>query len=39
VDVAYTLKVSGGAIGAVDSKSAQTETWIRIDGDWYFLPK
>jgi hypothetical protein len=29
----------GGAAGSIDSTSTQSETWIRVDGEWYFLPK
>jgi hypothetical protein len=39
VDVAYTLKMPGGAVGSIESTSTQSETWIRVDGEWYFLPK
>ena len=39
VDVAYALKMPGGMAGTVSSTSTQTETWIRVDGEWYFLPK
>ena len=39
VDVAYTLKMPGGATSSVDSTSTLSETWIRVDGEWYFLPK
>lgn len=38
VDVAYTLKMPGSA-GAVDTTSTQSEVWIRVDGEWYYLPK
>lgn len=38
IDVAYTLKMPGSA-GAIDTTSTQSETWIRVDGEWYFLPK
>lgn len=39
LDVAYALKMGGSPVGTIDSSSRQTETWIRVDGDWYFLPK
>jgi hypothetical protein len=39
VDVAYTLKMPGGAGSSVESTSTQSEIWIRVDGEWYFLPK
>lgn len=38
IDVAYTLKMPGGG-SAIDTTSTQSETWIRVDGEWYFLPK
>ena len=38
LDVAYALKMPGGG-GVIDSTSTQSETWIRVDGEWYFLPK
>lgn len=38
IDVAYTLKMPGST-GAIDTTSTQSETWIRVDGEWYFLPK
>jgi len=38
LDVSYTLKMPGSA-GSVDTTSSQSETWIRVDGEWYFLPK
>ena len=38
VDVAYTLKMPGSA-GSIDTTSTQSEIWIRVDGEWYYLPK
>ena len=38
IDVAYALKMPGSA-GVIDSTTTQSETWIRVDGEWYFLPK
>ena len=39
LDVAYALRMGGSPVGTIDSTSSQGETWIRLDGDWYFLPK
>ena len=41
IDVSYSVAMpGGGAIGkAVESTSTQTETWVRVKDDWYFLPK
>ena len=39
VDVAYALPLVVAGQGEVQSKSVQSEIWIRVDGEWYFLPK
>jgi hypothetical protein len=39
VDVAYAVPMAAASQGAIQSASTQSETWIRIDGEWYFLPK
>jgi len=41
IDVSYSLTMPGaGAIGKpIESTSTQTETWVRVKDDWYFLPK
>ena len=41
IDVSYSVAMpGGGAIGkAIESTSTQTETWVRVKDDWYFLPK
>ena len=41
IDVRYSVAMpGGGAIGkAVESTSTQSETWVRVKDDWYFLPK
>lgn len=41
IDVSYSLAMPGaGAIGkAIGSTSTQSETWVRVKDDWYFLPK
>lgn len=36
--VDYTLKQSG-PIGAVTSKAFVVETWLKVDGQWYYLPE
>ncbi len=41
IDVSYSVPMPGaGAVGkAVESTSTQSETWLRVKDDWYFLPK
>ena len=41
IDVTYSVAMPGaGAIGKqIESTSTQTETWVRVKDDWYFLPK
>jgi hypothetical protein len=41
IDVSYSIAMPGaGAIGKpIESTSTQTETWVRVKDDWYFLPK
>jgi len=41
IDVSYSVAMPGaGAIGKpIESTSTQTETWVRVKDDWYFLPK
>ncbi|MEO5623327.1 MAG: hypothetical protein ABIO74_03785 [Dokdonella sp.] len=39
LDVAYAMRMGGGPVGTINSSSSQSETWIRLNGDWYFLPK
>ena len=41
IDVTYSVAMPGaGAIGKpVESTSTQSETWVRVKDDWYFLPK
>jgi hypothetical protein len=37
VDVTYSVTMPG--IGkATEAKSPQSETWILVDGEWYYLP-
>lgn len=36
VEVAYSITLAGAP---AESKAEQSETWIRIDGNWFFLPK
>jgi hypothetical protein len=38
VDVTYGLQMPGAG-RSVESTNTQSETWIRVDGEWYFLPK
>jgi hypothetical protein len=41
IDVSYSILMPGaGAIGkSIGSTSTQSETWVRVKDDWYFLPK
>jgi hypothetical protein len=41
IDVSYSVTMpGGGALGKpVESTSTQSETWVRVQDDWYFLPK
>lgn len=39
VDVTYTVSMPGAVTTPVTSTSTQSETWILVNGDWYFLPK
>lgn len=41
IDVTYSVAMPGaGAIGKpIESTSTQSETWVRVKDDWYFLPK
>ncbi len=36
VDVTYSIKLPGGAVG--ESTSTQSENWLLVDGEWFFLP-
>ena len=36
--VAYNLNL-GGLTGKVDSMGLVVETWIKVDGTWYYLPQ
>jgi hypothetical protein len=41
IDVRYSV-VMGGASAAgkpIETTSTQSEIWVRVDNDWYFLPK
>jgi hypothetical protein len=39
LDVAYEIPMGTGALRKMESTNTQSETWIRIQGEWYFLPK
>jgi hypothetical protein len=41
IDVSYSLIAPGtGAMGKpMESTSTQSETWVYIDNEWFFLPK
>lgn len=36
IDVTYSIKLPGGAVG--ESTSTQSENWLLVDGEWFFLP-
>ncbi|MDE2258444.1 MAG: hypothetical protein KGK05_11820 [Xanthomonadaceae bacterium] len=36
--VAYNINL-GGLAGKVDSMGLAVETWIKVDGTWYYLPQ
>ena len=38
IDVTYLLIMPGAASKPVESTSTQTETWILVKGEWFFLP-
>lgn len=38
VSVEYSLPVPGAPGKTSSAKSTQSETWLRIDGQWYYLP-
>lgn len=39
IDVTYSLTIPGVGGKPVESSSTQTETWLLVDGQWFFLPK
>ena len=41
IDVSYSVAMPGaGAAGKpIESTSTQSETWVHVKDDWYFLPK
>ena len=41
VDVSYSVAMpgAGGAGRSVESSRTETETWVRVDNGWFFLPK
>lgn len=38
VTIEYSLPVQGASGKRSDASSAQHENWLRIDGQWYYLP-
>jgi len=38
VDVRYSIVMPGMAGRKVENENTQTETWVRVKGEWYFLP-
>jgi hypothetical protein len=41
VDVSYSVAMpgAGGAGRSVESSSTQSEIWVRVGNEWFFLPK
>ena len=41
IDVSYSVAMPGGGAAGkpVGTTSTQSETWVRVKDDWYFLPK
>jgi hypothetical protein len=41
VDVSYSVATHGAAAVSkpIESTSTQSEIWVHVDNDWYFLPK
>ena len=38
LDVTYSLLMPGTGAGPIEGKRTQTETWLLVDGEWFFLP-
>jgi len=40
LDVSYSVVMPGtGSLGKpIEATSTQSETWVHVEGDWYFLP-
>lgn len=38
IDVTYAMKMGAIPSGSVDSTNTQSETWVRLKGEWYYLP-
>lgn len=38
VAITYSMPVPGRAEQRTDATSKQSETWLRLDGQWYYLP-
>lgn len=38
VNIRYSLAMPGATSRKTESESVQAETWIRVNGEWYFLP-
>jgi hypothetical protein len=39
IDVTYSVVMPGVGGKPVESTSVQSETWLLVDGEWFFLPK
>lgn len=38
VNIRYSVVMPGTGSRKTESESVQAETWIRVNGEWYFLP-
>lgn len=38
VDVTYSLAMPGASTSAAGGTRTQNETWLLVDGEWFFLP-
>ena len=39
VEIAYSLPIAAAGGKQAQGSSKQSETWILVDGEWYYLPK
>lgn len=38
VNIRYSIAMPGAPGRKTESESVQSETWIRVNGEWYFIP-
>ena len=38
VNVRYSILMPGTAGRKIENENTQSETWVRVNGEWYFLP-